>query len=88
MKKDQSGYFRLDLKPSGKDYKSYLEEQAQKQGISVTKYIHKLIENDMLLHSQKPKDLENIASKFSQLSEANQQLVLDLLYAIGEAKKK
>lgn len=79
MKKDQSGYFRLDLKPSGKDYKSYLEEQAQKQGISVTKYIHQLIEKDMETAEQVQKRRDELLAHFSELKPESQEALLDVM---------
>lgn len=53
-KKPNSDYLRFDLRPSGgKDYKTYIEEQARKESvkqgvtISATKYLHALIDKDM-----------------------------------------
>lgn len=79
MKKDQSGYFRLDLKPKGKDYKSYLEEQASKQGISVTKYIHQLIEKDMETTEQVQKRRDELLAHFTELKPESQEALLDVM---------
>lgn len=40
-----------------KDYKSYVSTMAAAEGISITKYIHRLIDNDMELNSKKYKQL-------------------------------
>lgn len=40
-----------------KDYKSYLSDMAQADGISLTKYIHKLIDADMELNEKKYKKI-------------------------------
>lgn len=79
MKKDQSGYFRLDLKPKGKDYKSYLEERASKQGISVTKYIHRLIDLDMEITESHKERAKDIKERFGELSNENQDLILNVM---------
>ena len=79
MKKDQSGYFRLDLKPKGKDYKSYLEEQASKQGMSVTKYIHRLIDLDMEITESHQERAKDIKERFGELSNENQELLLEVM---------
>lgn len=79
MKKDQSGYFRLDLKPKGKDYKSYLEEQASKQGMSVTKYIHRLIDLDMEITESHQERAKDIKERFGELSNEHQELLLEVM---------
>lgn len=54
VRKANSDYLRFDLRPlGGKDYKTYVEEQARqesvRQGVNVsaTKYLHTLIDRDM-----------------------------------------
>ena len=81
-------FIRLDLKPAGVDFKSYLEEQAKKEEMSVTKYIHKLIEKDMICKGADPLPLDSASSRFSRLSVANQQLILDIMLAMSESKKQ
>ena len=73
FKKPVSDYYRLDMiiretTPGKKghpvitediktNYKDYISTMAAAEGISITKYIHKLIDNDMELNSKRYKQL-------------------------------
>ena len=79
FKKPTSDYYRLDMIvretiPGKKghpvitedikaDYKDYISTMAAAEGVSITKYIHKLIEMDMYVHKSDYKRIKKAQGK-------------------------
>ena len=75
FKKPASDYYRLDLitrqqDGHGKmiediktDYKAYISTMARAEGMSITKYIHKLLDADMKKNNKRYEELQEIISK-------------------------
>lgn len=72
FKKPNSDYYRLDLvtrqqDAKGKmieaiktDYKAYLTAMARAEGLSLTKYLHKLIDEDMERNAKRYEELKQV----------------------------
>lgn len=84
-KKPDSDYLRLDLRPSdskhvyfGKDFKAHVTDRANAEGISATRYIQRLIADDMEntkgKRTQKSKR-ELLADKLDRLTDRDLETV-------------
>lgn len=85
-KKPTSDYIRLDLKPQGKDLKTYVTTQAnkesirRKENISATRYIQELIEADQQAHAKgnRKTTADELKERIDRMSKDKQSLFLEM----------
>lgn len=85
-KKPTSDFIRLDLKPQGKDLKTYVTTQASKESIrrkepvSATRYIQELIEKDQQENAKGNRKTvaDELKQRIDRMSKDKQNLFLEM----------
>ena len=83
--KPTNDYIRLDLRPQGKDLKTYVTKRANEESIrrreqvSATRYIQEIIEKDQETHGKKKNTTaEELKNRIDRLNRKQQAVLIDL----------